>query len=99
MWFDANTVVLEWSVAGDRDVEGAEHTNPLAGVLENLDYLRTNLYAIPGTSGSTRTCVLHLPGGGTRTGSVQVRDFDFGDFDDGAVTAVTEIYLPAGALA
>jgi hypothetical protein len=64
----------------------------------NLDYLRSALVAPPGTSSGTRSAVLTMPDGTTRTEDVHVVGFELGKYSEDARWAlgVLELSIPSG---
>jgi hypothetical protein len=88
-------------VFGEYDGEGNAHASPIEGLEANLTFLAESWGSIPGTTNSTRELVVHRADGSTRTGPVQVRDFDWSDeVGDApfALDAVLRLYVPAGHL-
>ncbi len=77
MWRAATDRIIDGQVYGAADRNGNRNTDLFSGLRTNLDYLTTNWADLPGTTNETRTCVLHLPDGTTKTGVVQVVDFDW----------------------
>lgn len=98
MWRDGTTRILNWVIYGDRDREGTPFGDYTVGVQTNLQYLYTNIVDIPAGATSTRSLTLYLPDGTTRTGDVQVRDFDWSTDTGPTLYAVMELYLPSGQL-
>lgn len=67
------TVKLNLCVVGDVDGQtGLANTDATEGMEVNFDYLYENVVRPPGNSTGTRTGVLTLPSGATRTAEIQV---------------------------
>jgi hypothetical protein len=95
---DATERVLNVHVYGRRDGNGTVYESEIEGLQANLEYLATSWAAVPATSDSTRTCVLHRRGT-TTTGPVQVLDMDWDDAEMPiAAMMIVRLLLPAGAL-
>jgi len=64
----------------------------------NLDYLRANIVAPTGTTNGTRSAVLTMPDGTTRTEDVHVTGFDLGTYAEDArwVRGVLTVSIPSG---
>lgn len=97
MWRDSATRVMSWTINCHQDWDGNPYTDAHEGVEANLQYLLDNVYAVPDNDDSTRELVLHPPSGITRTGTVQVRDFDWTTAGPNLL-AVVEFYLCEGEL-
>jgi hypothetical protein len=97
---DATERVVYGQVFGRLDPDGSPHSSEIAGLDLNLATLVAAWAAVPGTTSSLRTCVLHRPGHTTKTGPVQVVDFDW-DYESMPVVANTimRLLIPAGSLA
>jgi hypothetical protein len=93
-------VALALVIFGEWKWDGAHNTDIRAGLLANVDHLRTNITDPTLDNPGTRVAVLHLPGGTTRTGAVTVEDLtlsaELGPFN---VKAVIDISIAQGALA
>lgn len=96
-----NTVTrhgLQLLVSGTHDRTGASVADRLEGLQANLDYLRANVVEPTGTGDGTRSAVLTMPDGTTRTEPVHVTGIEFGDLNqDGSwLRAVLTISIPSG---
>lgn len=101
MWRDAFDLVLAVQVFGGFDMVGAPTSSEIQGLIDNLEFLDSNVGVIPGTTYSTRTCVLHLPDSSTWSGDVQVLEFAWPDDIENApaaVNAALTLFIPDGAL-
>lgn len=96
---DATERQLSFHVYGRYTSEGAVNSSEIDGLQVNLNYLAAQWAAVPSSSNSTRTLVLHRLST-TVTGPVQVLDMDW-DYAEMpvAATMVMRLLLPAGALA
>lgn len=96
---DVTERVVSGQVYGRLDPNGLPHPSEIEGLTLNLATLIAAWVAVPVTDDSTRTCVLHLPSGTTKTGPVQVLDFDY-DFADMPIVAnvIMRLLLPEGEL-
>jgi hypothetical protein len=102
MWREEADLVLAVQVFGGFDMVGEPISSEIEGLIENLAFLDSNVGALPATTYTTRTCVLHLPDGSTRSGDVQVEEFTWPDeVENGpaAVNAALALCIPAGSLA
>lgn len=93
-WPDQLVVDLSMNVFGLRDSAGAPHSDPSAGLIANLLYLRDNIFAADTTVTATIPAVLHLPGG-DRVADVQVAN-DLAVDRGGVVTITFDLIVPAG---
>lgn len=91
---------LQMLIVGDVDRTGAAQADRFEGLQANIDYLRSNVVAPTGTGDGTRSAVLTMPDGTTRTEPVHVVGFEFGNFreDAGWVRAVLTISIPSGRI-
>lgn len=96
---DVTERVINGQVFGRLNENGVPYADEITGLQTNLTTLRNAWAAIPGTTNSTRTLVLHLVGGTTLSGPVQVIDMDW-DYDQMPVVAnvVVRLLVPAGEL-
>lgn len=62
---------------GEHDSDGVAIANPRLGLITNIDYIKANVVAPPGTATGTRAAVWTLPGGGTRSATVTVESLTF----------------------
>lgn len=90
---------INFHVYGRYDSNGTINASEIDGLQTNLDYLAAQWAAVPVTSDSTRTCVLHRLGA-TKSASVQVLDMDW-DYEEMpvAATLLLRLLLPTGSLA
>jgi hypothetical protein len=73
---DEANVTIDLAVFGEHDWEGNPHADAIAGLIDNIEYLRENLVDPPAaTPSSLRPAVLTHPGG-TLSASVQVLGFE-----------------------
>lgn len=96
----ATVVTLELLIIGTVDRLGvaqppADWQQQLA---LNSEWLDDNIFAPVNTTDGTRTAVLTLPSGYTRTGPVHVLDVNYGVTVAPAITATVDISIPAGQL-
>lgn len=89
---------LELVVFGFRDPTGAPYADVREGLEANLDFLRANVTDPTNIGDGTRTAVLELPSGATRTGPIHIEDFDVAGLGPTSVKATMDISLPEGAL-
>jgi hypothetical protein len=96
----ATTRSLRMLIYGDVDRTGATPANYVTGLRANIEYLRANVVAPPGTSTGTRSAVLTLPDGSTLTEDVHVVGMELGEMRlDGLwAKAVIEISIPSGRI-
>lgn len=89
---------LQMLISGTHDRTGAAAATSLRGLQVNVDYLIANVVVPTGTGDGTRSAVLTMPDGTTRTQSVHVLGLELGDLSqDGAWTkAVLELSIPSG---
>jgi hypothetical protein len=90
--------VLELSVWGDADHDGAPHEDgPEMGLEANLAFLRLNVADPTNVGDGTRTATLLLPSGDERSGPVHIEGFEFAIDGDYARAALT-LSIPGGVL-
>ena len=91
---------LQMLVSGTHDRTGAAVADKYEGLQANVDYLITNVVAPTGTSDGTRSAVLTMPDGTTRTEPVHVLGLELGTIsEDGSWTkAVLELSIPSGRI-
>jgi len=89
---------LQILITGTHDRTGAAVADRFEGLQANIDYLRTNVVAPTGTGDGTRSAVLTMPDGTTRTEPIHVTGMQFGDvsLDGSWMKAVLEISIPSG---
>lgn len=92
------TKTLELTIYGDVDPDGAPNADVRAGLEANVDYLRANVADPTNLGDGTRTAVLHLPSGATRTGAVHVLALDLGELGPTSVRATLDLSIPGGVL-
>lgn len=91
---------LQLLIIGDVDRTGATQADKFEGLQANVDYLRANVVAPTGTGDGTRSAVLTMPDGTSRTEPVHVVGFEFGNFREDAawLRAVLTISIPSGRI-
>lgn len=89
---------LQLLISGTHDRTGAANADRLGQLSSNIDYLEYYVVRPTGTGDGTRSAVLTMPGGTTRTEPVHVEGMEFGDLSlDGAwMRAVLTISIPSG---
>jgi hypothetical protein len=89
---------LQLLIAGDVTYAGATTGDAFERLQINLDYLRANIVAPTGTTDGTRSAVLTMPDGTTRTEPVHVTGFDLGTYAEDArwVRGVLTVSIPSG---
>jgi hypothetical protein len=89
---------LELLITGTADRTGVAAADRFAQLASNIDYLEFYVVRPTGTGDGTRSAVLTMPGGTTRTEPVHVVGMEFGDVSpDGAwMRAILEISIPSG---
>lgn len=92
-------VDVEMEFFGNLDWDGAEYTDARVGLETNLLHWRTNVTDPTVAAPGTRTAVLHLPSGATKTGAVTVESFKVQGDGPAAANAVMRLSIKAGALA
>jgi len=92
------TKSLRMLIYGDVDRTGAAAANYVTGLRANIEYLRANVVAPPGTSAGTRSATLTLPDASTLVEDVHVIGMELGEMRlDGLwAKAVIEISIPSG---
>jgi hypothetical protein len=86
---DEANVTIELAIFGEEDWEGNPHADPIAGLIDNIEYLRDNLVDPPAaTPTSLRPAVLTYPGG-TLTADVQVLGFEI---TEGLAPSAVNVY-------
>jgi hypothetical protein len=91
----------EMFISGEVDAFGTPAANWMAGMQANLEAFETNLVDPPATLDGTRTALLTMPDGSTRTGPVHVLGMQIAEpRANGRYTyAVIDVSIPAGSLA
>lgn len=91
---------LQMLIVGDVDRTGTPQADRFEGLQVNVEYLRANVAAPTGATDGTRSAVLTMPDGTTRTEPVHVVGFDFGNFREDAawLRAVLTISIPSGRI-
>ncbi|NBW09912.1 MAG: hypothetical protein EBR82_17990 [Caulobacteraceae bacterium] len=91
---------LRLQVAGDITYAGSTSGDAYERLATNIDYIRSALVAPPGTSTGTRSAVLTMPDGASRTEDVHVIGFELGKFAEDARWAlgVLELSIPSGRI-
>jgi len=89
---------LQLLISGTHDRTGVANVDSFAQLASNIDYLEFYVVRPTGTGDGTRSAVLTMPGGTTRTEPVHVTGMEFGDVSpDGAwMKAILEISIPSG---
>jgi len=89
---------LQMLISGTHDRNGAANADTLEQLSSNIDYLEFYVVRPTGTGDGTRSAVLTMPGGTTRTEPIHVIGMQFGDLSlDGSwMRAVLEISIPSG---
>ena len=95
---DATKRVLEILVIGDVDRLGVETGNRVIGLEDNMAWLQANVFDPAPSADGTRTLVLTLPSGKTRTGIAHVGPATLGSVISGAFTVTLDVSLPYGEL-
>ena len=91
---------LQMLISGTHDRTGASVADKYEGLQANVDYLLSNVVVPTGATDGTRSAVLTMPDGTTRTEPVHVLGLELGDLSlDGAWTkAVLELSIPTGRI-
>ena len=91
---------LQMLIVGSADRLGAAVSDYYEGLQANIDYLRANVVAPTGTTDGTRSAVLTMPDGTTRTEPVHVQQMELGRVaENGAwVLATIELSIPSGRI-
>lgn len=97
---DATTRTLAMKITGDVDRTGAAQSDKFEGLQKNIDYLIANVVAPTGATDGTRSLVLTMPDGTTRTEPVHVTGMELGEFDRAArwLLATIDLSIPAGRI-
>lgn len=87
-------------VAGDVTYTGSTSGDAFERLQINIDYLRSNIVAPTGTTDGTRSAVLTMPDGTTRTEPVHVTGMEVGSYSqDGRwMLATIELSIPSGRI-
>jgi hypothetical protein len=87
-------------IAGDITYTGATTGDAFERLQINVDYLRTNIVAPTGTTDGTRSAVLTMPDGTSRTEPVHVTGMEVGRYsEDGRwMLATLELSIPSGRI-
>lgn len=97
-WLQPTTRTMELLIIGDCDRFGTPYEDRIVGLEENVAWLQEWVEAPVSSLDGTRTLVLTLPSGATRTGEVHVGPMQLGSVISGAFTATLEIQLPQAQL-
>jgi hypothetical protein len=91
---------LQMLIAGDITYTSSTAGDSFERLQINIDYLRANVVAPTGTGDGTRSAVLTMPDGTTRTEPVHVTGFELGEYrqDAGWAKAVLELSIPSGRI-
>lgn len=89
---------IELCVFGDRSWDGSTNTDPVMGLIANLEHLKTNVVDPLASTNSVRTAILRLPTG-TRTAAIQVLGFEVVEtLSPACVNASMDVTFLRGAL-
>lgn len=98
-YVDETSYSLPFVVLGSCDQSGNASTGgPIEGLIANLDYLWTNLFAPPSAPTATRSATLTIPGSSSRTAEVQL-SVDPIEMSGEVARTVIELIVPAGRFA
>lgn len=98
LWGDSYDAVMPFNVFATADPFGDPGASLEETLVENLLYLNDTLGSVPETTDSTRTCIVHLPDGSTRSGPVQC-ELDWPDTAGPPLAVATlTVTVLAGAL-
>lgn len=86
-------------LVGDQTYAGSANANTRTGLEVNLYHFRANVVDPTGTGDGTRTAVLTLPSGATKTGLVHVEEFTYRSAGPSTLRGVLTLNLVNGALA
>jgi hypothetical protein len=91
---------LRLQIAGDITYTGSTSGDAYERLQINLDYIRSALVDPSGGSGGTRSAVLTMPDGASRTEDVHVTGFDLVKYAEDARWAlgVLELSIPSGRI-
>lgn len=91
---------LQLLILGSCDTSGAPVADYFEGLQANIDYLRTNVVAPTGLTDGTRSAVLTMPDGTTRTEPVHVQQMEVGRVVENAAWALAtiELSIPSGRI-
>jgi len=97
---DATERTINGNVFAQLDPDGMPYPSEIEGLISNLEILADAWATVPGAANSLRSCTLYLPDTTTRTGSVQVLNFDWPDYAEMPIkaTVVLRLLIPAGSL-
>lgn len=96
----ASRVSLELLLIGTCDIDGVPvpYADWMTQLAINNEWLDENIFDPPQTLTGTRTAVLTLPGGATRTGEVHIENVQIGQTIPPALTMTVDVSIPAGQL-
>ena len=88
------------TIAGDVTYTGATTGDAFERLQINIDYLRANIVAPTGSGDGTRSAVLTMPDGTSRTEDVHVTGFDLSSYAEDARWArgVLQLSIPSGRI-
>jgi hypothetical protein len=91
---------LRLLIIGSADRNGVAQTDLFEGLQANFDYLRANVVAPTNTTDGTRSVVLTMPDGTTRTEPAHVQQMEVGRIvENGAwALATIELSIPSGRI-
>jgi hypothetical protein len=91
---------LRLLIVGSSSRTGTPVTDLFEGLQANIDYLRANVVAPTGTTDGTRSVVLTMPDGTTRTEPAHVQQMEVGRIvENGAwALATIELSIPSGRI-
>jgi hypothetical protein len=98
---DTTTRTLLLKITGDVNSAGTPQTNKFQGLQANIDALITSVVNPTDTGDGTRTLVLTMPSGGSRSEPVHVTGMSFGGplAENGRwITATIDLSIPAGRI-
>jgi hypothetical protein len=90
---------LEMVIYGTHDEDGGAYSDVRAGLAANVEYLRANVFDPTDVGDGTRTAVLHLPSGATKSGLVHVEAALFASAGPTSLRAAVDLTLVTGSLA
>jgi hypothetical protein len=99
-YVDTTTRTLELKITGEINRTGTPYADRFEGLQVNIDYLITNVVNPTGSGDGTRSLVLTMPDGTTRTESVHVTGMDIGRYNETGrwVLATIDLSIPSGRI-
>ena len=91
---------LRLLIVGSADTSGAAVADLFEGLQANMDYIRANVVAPTGLTDGTRSVVLTMPDGTTRTESAHVQQMEVGRISENGAWALAtiELSIPSGRI-